>query len=83
MALNPVFPSLPLPLPLLLLLLLRTLYYVSISLLYTSTDQQETFVSIFKMYFIRIQSCVFSDLSNCTNTIPVLKSSFLSVFRES
>ena len=33
------------------------------------------------MYFIRIESCVFSDLSPCTNTIPVLKSSFLSVLR--
>ena len=27
------------------------------------------------MYFIIIESCVFSDLSHCTNTIPVLKSS--------
>ena len=32
------------------------------------------------MYFIRIQSFLFSDLSHCTNTLPVLKSSFLSVF---
>ena len=44
---------------------------------------KESFVSIklrmFKMYFIRIESCVFSDLSHFTNTIPVLKSSFLSV----
>ena len=31
------------------------------------------------MYFIRIESFVFSDLSHCTNTLPVLKSSFLSV----
>ena len=31
------------------------------------------------MYFIRIESCVYSDLSHCTNTITVLKSSFLSV----
>ena len=28
------------------------------------------------MYFITIESCVFSDLSHCTNTIPVL---FISV----
>ena len=32
------------------------------------------------MYFIRIESFVFSDLSHSTNTLPVLKSSFLSVF---
>ena len=32
------------------------------------------------MYFVRIESCVFSDLSHCTNTLPVLKSSFLSLF---
>ena len=31
------------------------------------------------MYFIRIESFVFSDLSHCTDTLPVLKSSFLSV----
>ena len=31
------------------------------------------------MYFIRIESCVFSDLAHCTNTIPVLKSILLSV----
>ena len=31
------------------------------------------------MYFIRIGSCVFSDLSHCANTLPVLKLSFLSV----
>ena len=31
------------------------------------------------MYFIRIESCVYSDLSHCTNTITVLKSNFLSV----
>ena len=31
------------------------------------------------MYFIRIESFVFSDLSHITNTLPVLKSSFLSV----
>ena len=31
------------------------------------------------MYFIRIESCVFSDLSHCTNTLPVMKSGFLSV----
>ena len=31
------------------------------------------------MYSIRIESFVFSDLSHCTNTIPVLKSRFLSV----
>ena len=30
------------------------------------------------MYFIRIESFVFSDLSHITNTLPVLKSSFLS-----
>ena len=29
------------------------------------------------MYIIRIESFVFSDLSHCTNTLPVLKSSFL------
>ncbi len=28
---------------------------------------------------IRIESFVFSDLSHCTNTLPILKSSFLSV----
>ena len=32
------------------------------------------------MYFIRIESFVFSHLSHSTNTLPVLKSSFLSVF---
>ena len=32
------------------------------------------------MYFVRIESCVFSDLSHCKNTIPVLKSSFLSLY---
>ena len=31
------------------------------------------------MYSIRIESFVFSDLSHCTNTIPVVKSRFLSV----
>ena len=31
------------------------------------------------MYFIRIERFVFSDLSHITNTLPVLKSSFLSV----
>ena len=31
------------------------------------------------MYFIRIESFVVSDLSHITNTLPVLKSSFLSV----
>ena len=31
------------------------------------------------MYFIRIESFIFSDLSPCRNTLPVLKSSFLSV----
>ena len=31
------------------------------------------------MYFIRTESFVFSDLSHITNTLPVLKSSFLSV----
>ena len=31
------------------------------------------------MYFIRIESYVFLDLSHCTNTLPVLQSSFLSV----
>ena len=31
------------------------------------------------MYIIRIESLVFSDLSHCTNTLPMLKSSFLSV----
>ena len=31
------------------------------------------------MYFIRIESFVFSDLSHCRNTLPVLKSSFFSV----
>ena len=31
------------------------------------------------MYFIRIESFVFSGLSQCTNILPVLKSSFLSV----
>ena len=30
------------------------------------------------MYFIRIESFVFSDLSHITKTLPVLKSSFLS-----
>ena len=33
------------------------------------------------MYFVRIESCVFSDLSHCTNTIPVLKSSFSSLYK--
>ena len=28
------------------------------------------------MYFIKIESFVFSDLSHCKNTLPVLKSSF-------
>ena len=32
-----------------------------------------------KMYFIRIESFVFSNLVHCTNTLPVLKSSFSSV----
>ena len=31
------------------------------------------------MYFIRIESFVFSDISHCTNTLLVLKSSFLSM----
>ena len=31
------------------------------------------------MYFIRIESFEFSDLSHCMNTLPVLKWSFLSV----
>ena len=31
------------------------------------------------MYFVRIESYVFLDLSHCTNTLPVPKSSFLSV----
>ena len=31
------------------------------------------------MYFIRIESFVFSDSSHIRNTLPVLKSSFLSV----
>ena len=31
------------------------------------------------MYFIRIESFVFSDLSHCANTVPVLKLSFSSV----
>ena len=30
------------------------------------------------MYFIRIESFLFSDLSHCTNTLPMLKLSFLS-----
>ena len=31
------------------------------------------------MYFIRIESCIIWDLSHCTNTLLVLKSSFLPV----
>ena len=31
------------------------------------------------MYFIRNESVAFLDLSHITNTLPVLKSSFLSV----
>ena len=31
------------------------------------------------MYFIGIESFVFSDLSHCTNALAVLKSSFLSM----
>ena len=31
------------------------------------------------MYFIGIESFVLSDLSHCANTLPVLKSSFISV----
>jgi len=31
------------------------------------------------MYFIKIKSFVFLGLSRCTNTLPMLKSSFISV----
>jgi len=34
---------------------------------------------LFKMYFIKIKSFVFLGLSRCTNTLPMLKSSFISV----
>ena len=32
------------------------------------------------MYFIKTESFVFSDLSHCTNALPVLKSSFFQFY---
>ena len=34
------------------------------------------------MYFISTESFLFSDLSHCTNTLPVLKSSILTVLTD-